>query len=325
MPPVISVVITTAPGREAHLRACLTALCGQIGAPPFEVLICDDGSAGGGTVVVEFADRLTLRHFWRPNDLCPNRSRNLGIFAAAGELLVLIDGDVLLNPYALLAYTHHLKTDPSSVWVGYFGSLREHFAPSALVPGRIVNYLDKRFFCYGAEGLMPLPPLWQQPVMYVWTANLAFSRELALALKGFDENYVCWGHDDLDFASRVLSAGYQLHFSLDAWGEHQLHAFNEDFHRPGPDNARRFAALPPPPPLNYRVQVACNPATLQVLSRQIFFGYVQQDEKISPAFRAAFRQPGNVLMIREAENGQWLMAHARREAVLRAMGIHLNL
>lgn len=319
--PVISVVITTAPGREAHLRACLTALCGQVGAPPFEVLVCDDGSAGGEAVVAESSQRLKLRYFWRPHDLCPNRSRNTGIFAAAGELIVLIDGDVLLNPYALLAYAHHLQTATDCVWLGYFGSLREFYAPSALVPGRIVNYLDKRFFCYGTEGLMPLPPLLQWPETYTWTANLAFSRKLALALNGFDENFICWGHDDLEFARRVLIAGHQLHFSLDAWGEHQLHPFDEPFHRPGPDNARRYAALPPPPPLNYRVQVACDSATRQLLCRQILLGYVQQDEKVSPDFRAAFRQPGQVLMVREDEKGRWMMAHARREAVLQALGI----
>ena len=88
----------------------------------------------GEEVVQPFKDKLELKYFWRPNDLCPARSRNIGAKEAPTQYLVYLDGDMLLNPAGLAAYQKLFERFPEHIWAGYFGSIKDYSAASLFLP-----------------------------------------------------------------------------------------------------------------------------------------------------------------------------------------------
>lgn len=99
MPPRVTVIIPAyqARGRLLH---CLAALSRQTcPAAQFEVIVADDGSSDGTSAAVR---RLSVPYRLEVVRLPENRgraaARNAGIQAAAGELLVFLDADMLAPP-----------------------------------------------------------------------------------------------------------------------------------------------------------------------------------------------------------------------------------
>lgn len=86
--PVVSVVIP-AFNAERDLPLCLDALSQQEGAPPFEVLVVDDGS---NDRTAALADSRGARVF-RQENRGPGEARNRGAAEARGDILVFTDAD----------------------------------------------------------------------------------------------------------------------------------------------------------------------------------------------------------------------------------------
>jgi glycosyltransferase involved in cell wall biosynthesis len=90
----LSVVLSTR-NRSASLARLLDGLAGQIGAPPFEVIIGDNGCNDDTADVIERAQtRLTIRSV-REERLGKSRALNAALKLARGELIVFTDDDVL--------------------------------------------------------------------------------------------------------------------------------------------------------------------------------------------------------------------------------------
>ena len=227
----ISVIITTAPGREENLSHCLEMLTRQT-ASDFEVIVADDGSVGGHHVVEKYADKLDLSYLWRVNDCCVSRSRNLAVAAAKGTHFVFTDGDVLLEPRVLALYQGYFQTYPETVITGYFGgSDALHQAPSLWIPGCRVNYLDQRIAYYHRNSIEVLSLMKRAPYHFFWSGNCGLSAEIYRDVGGFDERYRGWGYEDTQFALDFSLKGYGLLYALDLWCEHQVHPRNGGFYQ----------------------------------------------------------------------------------------------
>ncbi|MGV3524745.1 MAG: glycosyltransferase family 2 protein [Candidatus Sericytochromatia bacterium] len=267
----LSVIITTSPGREAHLQACLQMLRHQT-RPAEQIWVVDDGSLGGAAVCQHFARVLPVRHLWRPNDCRVALSRNLGVEVAAEGLLVLIDSDMLLNPQALAAYASYFEVFPDQALYGYFGYLFEAVSPSLWLPEREVMWCDRRFERFSPEGLEPAANMIRYPHEWAWSGNFALMRQTWERVGGFDAGFCGWGGEDLDFASRLIAAGTELHFFLDAWAEQQVHRRDERFHTlPEAERGRRYTHRYEPAP--YRPRVIYSEAGWDSLRRAIFGHY----------------------------------------------------
>ncbi|HEY9839484.1 MAG: glycosyltransferase family 2 protein [Candidatus Sericytochromatia bacterium] len=252
----LSLIVATSPGREVQLGHCLNALKRQT-YTAFELIVADDGSSGGQAVAEAYAQDLSLRYLWRPNDGSPARSRNAGAAAARPGLLVFIDSDVLLNPQALTAYAGRLAAHPAWLLYGYVGIEGE--APSVLVPGVAVNWRDPRFGWNGHQ-LVPADKLYHSAYECGFGGNFGLHSRSFARLGGFDTRFQGWGGEDLEFAERAVTQGLEAHFLLDAWGEHQLHARSDDFHsRPAEARGHGYA-FRPHPAVPYPVQVMASPA-----------------------------------------------------------------
>lgn len=99
--PLISVVVPSHNRPDAIVR-CLDALAAQRDAPPFEVVVIDDGSSEATTqAIADFRARhpeLALTALRNPKQIGANPSRNRGIAASRGSLIAFEDDDCEAEP-----------------------------------------------------------------------------------------------------------------------------------------------------------------------------------------------------------------------------------
>jgi glycosyltransferase involved in cell wall biosynthesis len=203
------------------LPACLDSLSGSV--PEFdEVVIADDGS--NEEVVKELRDLVKkydfpVIHAWHPRQ-GPRRSatRNNGIRHATGDYLIFLDADFALLPGAIHSHTEAAKP-------GYFAAgrckytteeqcrkiLAEGASESLLeaiytsLPDEPIEKEHKRFVRYALLHRFHLAPA--RKVSFGGHFS-AFKSDIA-AINGYDENFVGWGGEDTDFASRMVRAGFR--------------------------------------------------------------------------------------------------------------------
>lgn len=216
----LSVVVSYSPGRQANLWSCLKLLAQQ-SQPPDAVWVESDGDAA--PLPDDLQAPWPLASYGRPRDFCVARSRNQGAARSGQELLVFLDCDVLLQPQGLAVYRTLAQAHPQHA---VYGSVTHQVAalrPSRFFPEQQVCAEDLRFLWRDGQ-LQILPTLWQYPQLFAWTGNCCIPRALFEAVGGFDEGFVGPGWEDVDFANRLLKAGFGLAFGLAAWAEHLNHA-----------------------------------------------------------------------------------------------------
>lgn len=230
--PTLSVIVTTSPGRELHLSHCLSMLQRQT-LPEFDVIVVDDGSMHASQICEGFQNTLTLNYLGRENDGCISRSRNQGLAVARGEMLVIIDSDILLNPAALQAYQNCLSAiGPQTFLYGYCGYYYELLAPSLWFPDQVVNWSDYRFPCaLDQQRLKANGKIFTEAARYAWGGNSAGYRSSYEQLGGFNEAFKGWGREDEEIAWRMILADFRIGFILDGWAEHLHHPKREPFHQ----------------------------------------------------------------------------------------------
>jgi glycosyltransferase involved in cell wall biosynthesis len=187
--PGVSVVIPMY-NAETTLRVQLEALVTQEGAPPFEVVVADNGSTDGGVWVAEsFRDRLKLRVVDASRVRGPSHARNVGVEAAQGGKILFCDADDRVGPGWVRALAAALERD-------------------AIVTGPIV-YVD------AADGGVPSgvriptePRKYLGQIPFAMTANLGIRRQLFEELGGFDGTLL--SGEDADLCIRALLAGHRL-------------------------------------------------------------------------------------------------------------------
>ena len=93
----LSIVIATR-NRSASLARLLEGLAAQVNAPPFEVIIGDNGSSDDTAGVIERAKTKLTVHCVREERPGKSRALNAALKLAQGDLIVFTDDDVLPNP-----------------------------------------------------------------------------------------------------------------------------------------------------------------------------------------------------------------------------------
>lgn len=197
--PRVSVVIVVKDG-EAHLGRQLAALDGQVGAPPFEVVVADNGSRDGTRRLVrdwiEAGPRAPARALLVDAGARPGipYARNQGALATSGEVIAFCDADDVVAENWVFALSAAL-TSP-----GLVGGRKEAVSES----GRPRPDVTSHALTHTAY----LP--------FAATCNLAVSRECFFDVGGFDESLPPYGFEDVDFCWRAQLAGYPLTYAPDA-------------------------------------------------------------------------------------------------------------
>ncbi|MDR3416871.1 MAG: glycosyltransferase family 2 protein [Nevskia sp.] len=222
-PGLISLIVTTfnAPQALQRVLECLDRI--RDGA--FEIIVADDGS-GPDTAEVIRRFRQTahapLRHVWQPHrGFRAAESRNRAVAASCGDYLVFLDGDCLARRDFLLA--HRALAEPGWFVAGNRALLSEGFSrrlldspdatarwsartPAGWIGARLRGDVNR------LTPLLRLPAGWpRKNKPREWrgakTCNLGVWRKDFLAVDGFDESYVGWGHEDADLVVRLIRHG----------------------------------------------------------------------------------------------------------------------
>ncbi len=188
---MISVVIASR-DREHYLRDTLASLESQAGAPPFEVIVVDNGSRDGTRGLVE-ARAGGDPPVWYVGEPAPNRAkaRNRGAAAARGDYLLFCDDDVRLPAGWVAA---HAAAQRGGDYV-VNGPILNVGSPDARPAPRAVNY-SRAFLC---------------------SCNVSLSKRVFLDVGGFDENFDLYGWEDTELGLRLRRLGVGWRFSWEAY------------------------------------------------------------------------------------------------------------
>ncbi len=186
-----SVVIATKDRRD-FLAGALESLQAQTDAPPFEVIVVDNGSTDGTRGEVEAYANASrpVRYLWQPE---PNRgkSRNRGVEVALGRYIAFCDDDVRL-PTAWLAAHAAAQTGDEYV-----------------VNGPILNV--------ASADSTPKPAPANYSRAFLCTCNASLAKRAFERAGGFDESFDLYGWEDTELGVRLRESGCRWRFAWSAY------------------------------------------------------------------------------------------------------------
>lgn len=196
----LSVVIPTR-NRKHCLKECLDSLQ-QVKLEPDEIIVVDQNSTDG---TEELAKKYPIKVI--RTDGYPAKLRNMGIFAASGEIVSVIDDDmVVAEDWTEQILEPYLRSDVGGVGgrVLPYGETLNYWMPAA---NNAVGKIRKDGFIIGNFDIPAGKPL---EVECLPGGNVSWRRDLILKVNGIDERYrgIRWHDTDLDVAIRRL--GYKL-------------------------------------------------------------------------------------------------------------------
>ena len=178
----------------------LTALATQVDAPPFEVVVADNGSTDDLAVAIgSWSDRLPrLRRVDASRGRGVSVARNVGIEHAATNKILICDADDVVAPGWVRAFCEALNRSPLASGPTETVSLS---GPSAgWVP--LEQQSTSLYETWGGR-------------TYGLGGNTAMRREVWEAVGGFDETFPA-GAEEIDFAWRAWDLGYHFAYVPEA-------------------------------------------------------------------------------------------------------------
>ncbi len=214
--PYFSVVIPTYNRLEVLLRV-LDSLAYQMDAPPFEVIVIDDGSedATESTIVkrsIANVDPYRLT-FESQKNSGPGVARNRGVQLARGTFIIFIGDDTVPESAFLRehALTHHETGNARlAACLGYTGWPVDERVTS------FMHYINN----YGLQfGYKLIGDGEVVPFNFFYTSNISISRELLLEFP-FDTSFPSAAWEDIELAFRLDAYGLKIHYNASAVTRH---------------------------------------------------------------------------------------------------------
>ncbi|MEO8033421.1 MAG: glycosyltransferase [Acidobacteriota bacterium] len=204
-----SVVIPTYDRLDMLLRV-LDALEAQVDAPPFEVIVINDGSKDGTDAALAGRKGITFRT--QPNG-GPGRARNHGVSLATGRYVVFIGDDTVpeLRFLAEHARVHRQSDDsPLLACLGYTGW------PSSERVTAFMDYINDFGLQFGYKLIKDGEIV---PFNFFYTSNISIDRQL-LVERPFDTSFPSAAWEDIELAYRLDEKGLQIRYNAGAVTRH---------------------------------------------------------------------------------------------------------
>ncbi|MDH2997493.1 glycosyl transferase [Pasteurellaceae bacterium LFhippo2] len=214
-------LIITTYNRPDALEAVLESVKHQRVLPD-EVIIADDGSNDETCAVVErFKTELSMpvKHAWQEDTgFRLAESRNRALAMAESDYIVIIDGDMVMHPEFI---ADHKKAAKKGLFVqGSRVVLTEEKTAKLLenpTAYRVLRFyekglekrLEKRLSAVNIPFVSNLILSKEKRDWYhgIRGCNMAFFRDEALAINGFNSDFVGWGREDSEFVARFFNNG----------------------------------------------------------------------------------------------------------------------
>lgn len=172
----------------------------------FEVLVIDDGS--GDISQEDFLNikyKLRIIKLIRNSKSCAARSRNIGAKEATGEILIFLDCDQIVSSDFISNHIIFFTQKGNDILqFGFRKMLNKDVSMNQVLEGKIFDTdyrCDIRELLYQQYGekFHNLKGIWH----LVFSCNISIKRETFLKSSGFDENFINWGLEDIEFAYRL--------------------------------------------------------------------------------------------------------------------------
>ena len=206
----VSIVVPTF-NRARLLPQTIPALANQQTRPgvSYEVVFVSNGSSDASDeilreAVAQYPDR--VRYYWIAPTGGPSAPRNRGIREATGDVIVILDDDVLPDPDLVLRYAEFHQQHPE---------LNHAAVGEAYVPPHLLDDPMSLFHVFPYDKVRHLERL---PYLDFWTCNVSIKRQFMLESGMFDERFLY--NEDVICGHRLNRNGMALHFLPGARGEH---------------------------------------------------------------------------------------------------------
>ena len=212
MTPEFSVVVPTHDRRDV-LPEVVAALEAQRDAPPFELVVVDDGSTDG-TAEWLAAHRFAVpARLLRQENRGPAAARNAGVAAATGRWVAFLGDDTVPCPGWLAWHRRALRERGDAPELAVIGYTRWH---PRLRPTRFLRYINERGPQFGYALIQDRERV---PFNFLYTSNLSLGRELLLA-EPFDLRFPHAAWEDIELSYRLHRRGLRLVYEPRAVVEH---------------------------------------------------------------------------------------------------------
>jgi len=212
--PTVSIVVNTY-NRGAWLDDALRAIA-ALDYPAFELIVVNGPSTDrSAAVIARWGRRIKALDCPEPNLAL---SRNIGIAAAAGEIVAFIDDDAAPHP----RWLHHLVAPYRDPSVGAVGGYTVDHTGTHWQMRKVV--CDRRGQAHGVGDFFDERPLNRPGSPYypsLLGTNCSFRASALRAIGGFDHTFA-YLLDETDVCLRLVDAGWQVHFAPDALVWHQF-------------------------------------------------------------------------------------------------------
>jgi glycosyltransferase involved in cell wall biosynthesis len=216
MPPYFSVVIPTYNRLDMLLRV-LDALERQADAPPFEVIVVNDGSkdATESTLAAAVAEKrwqlaLTFRS---QTNSGPSVARNEGVKLAGGRYVLFIGDDTVPEARFLAEHERVHRQggdDPLAACLGYTGW------PAGERVTAFMDYINDFGLQFGYRLIEHGAVV---PFNFFYTSNISLDRQL-LAGHPFDTSFPAAAWEDIELAYRLDALGLKIRYNAKAVTRH---------------------------------------------------------------------------------------------------------
>lgn len=202
-PPAVSVVIPSWNGR-VYLEECLPSLRAQT-FHDFEVIVVDNGSSDGSASFVRctLPDAHVILH---ESELGFSRAVNLGLAEARGELVVILNNDVVLEPTWLSELVACMQRHPDA---GFCSSKALSYQDRSRVDGAGAALAPSGWFYEVGHGVPDRGQYDAERELCVATGvSLMFRRCVLREIGGLDEDFGT-SCEDVDLTLRSFLAGHR--------------------------------------------------------------------------------------------------------------------
>ncbi len=202
---------------QALLAACLDSIQANMGALSIETLVVDSGSSDGTSAMLK-ARYPWVRLLPQNANVGYTVANNIGLAAAHGRLLMLLNPDTEIIGDALVQLVGHLDTHPDVAVIGprtlntdgstqpskrrFPTLLTAIFESTWLQPFAPRGLLD-RFYTADISDTATAEVDWMQG------SALMFRREAYAQVGGLDERYVMFS-EEVDLCKRIKAAGWRI-------------------------------------------------------------------------------------------------------------------
>lgn len=240
----VSLIITTYNWPDALELSLFSALAQT--RLPDEIIIADDGSGPDtATLIEKIASNspVPIIHSWQEDTgFRAAMSRNRAIARSSSDYIIMIDGDMILDPYFI---ADHLAASKEGYFVQGGRLLLSHEQTTIMLHDKNISIhwynegVSNRKNGIRSHLLSTLFSTQSTSLKGIKTCNFALFRSDALRVNGFDNAFVGWGREDSEFANRLLCAGVKrLNLKFSAAAYHLDH--NENARSALPENDSRL-------------------------------------------------------------------------------------